>query len=1537
MVNVISFCLYGNKATYILGMIENIKIAKNIYKNWDIYIYFNETVPENFIKEYLELGAKCIKCENLSKNKMNFEGMLWRYMPLDEKDVEFWISRDADSRLSQREFNLVDEWMKSNKTLHVIRDHRCHFNYIMGGMFGINNKLFRERYSGKIKTIRETIKDLYQYYKERPYNVDQIWLNDKFWNVLKDDSIAHISKEARRVYETDILIKSDTHFVGKQYRLPDFKDNTFDKKLLISAKYGTKDKNIDVKNILIENIKHNILSLNEKYNKIFKKDPIYGKKKELIITYYLEKSKKIELKFNENEKVELENIYHQDKGIYWKITSTPHIYYSNSSFMVKRDIKFNNPNEYYNHRTKNGHPRDWSNIHNFNESDIISDDSKKNTENVTIENNDLKINEYFDQIYIIHLNELLDRKKSIIEQIKKFKLKNLTIIDAINKEKINVKELKENELVAYGGNNYCKTKIINDNGDKCWCGGRGHNDVCNYIGRIACAFSHYLVYKDIVKNKYNKCLILEDDFILDNKLHILFNSLYNDIPSNFDLIYFCNSRFINYNNGQENFNNSFISIKRGVSDAGCYAVNYNTAQNLYENFLPVRAAADGYIGVFIEKNKINKIKNAYIYKQNLSKNGSVSKFKSVNDNITLNKINNTQELNLLNQELKEIVNQYDLIDYNSFVEECKNIFLEIENKDTQYKKVFLYTKNINPVLKLLYRDLLEGFKKKNFQIIYEDNINKLEDKSIIFISNDIKSQDIINEFSLKYPNSLFIGWCCHERNLDYSKLNFLYTTCHTKTPVGKQKQLVENTRNYCPLYHRCSENPELIGTFNKKNTYDWCYIGAPYRTDLIPKNFNGLNKGTRDIKKYLDPIERREIYLSSLILLGYQGDTNIRDGHVSQRVFEGLTYGCIVLSNSRSAVEQTNGLVEYVSSLKDVEEKINYYKSNPDKVKGKQIKSYEFAKKYGTNFYTIDKYNEKAKECFNIDFLKLKNNEIKSQDTIHQKAIEQKKVSIAISTYEAHGKGYKLLTKNLEQILTQSYTNIEVVISDHSKDDKIKNLCNKYQQLFNTKNYTLKYIQNTKYYGNSSQNTNNAIDNCTGEFIKILFMDDYLLNKDAIKLLVKKFEKESNKNKKWLVHSYQHTKDYKILYKYHYPSFNNNIALKNTIGCPSCLMIHSSVKERFDENLKWYMDSEYYSRLNKNYGGPIIKHTPNDEAYVVQLIHNKQVTNKDINDKLIKNEEKYINFFNKNNDFLMTRYTSNTLLNRCDVIIEKGKIIKDENSNNQSNNYKTIGIKSDHDTLFQSLNFFINNYLDKINNKFILYTNSGDWTLPNQLDKRWPERKKEAKLIYDKIINNEYLEHWFIENCDQIHNKTTFLPIGINPREFSNNTKIINNLTNNFKKLNIENKNSKIFYCSRTYSKNDKQFELRREYYEILKQDKFKRQVDTFDRLKQELFRNKLEEYSFCICIHGVGIDLCPKLFECLIYGCIPIINSSSYDNIYNKFPVVICKSIKDELNETNLKQWKEKFEPYFTNLELKNKWLPMLYQDYWLNYNNFK
>tara|TARA_B100001063_G_C16739126_1_gene543723 strand:- start:70 stop:1515 length:1446 start_codon:yes stop_codon:yes gene_type:complete len=225
-------------------------------------------------------------------------------------------------------------------------------------------------------------------------------------------------------------------------------------------------------------------------------------------------------------------------------------------------------------------------------------------------------------------------------------------------------------------------------------------------------------------------------------------------------------------------------------------------------------------------------------------------------------------------------------------------------------------------------------------------------------------------------------------------------------------------------------------------------------------------------------------------------------------------------------------------------------------------------------------------------------------------------VSIAISTYEANGKGPEFLTRNLNQIMKQTYENIEIVISDHASDDTIKDVCKK----FSSHKYPIKYVHNPHHKGNISQNINNAIDHCQGVYIKILFMDDYLFHEDVIQQIVHEFQQHSEK--KWLVHSYIHTKNHKDFYYLHHPRFSHDIIFCNKIGCPSCLTIHKSVSERFDVNIKWYMDCELYFRINAIYDAPIFLH--NSKPYMVNVHHENQVTNKDIDNTLIEKETLFI-------------------------------------------------------------------------------------------------------------------------------------------------------------------------------------------------------------------------------------------------------------------------------------------------------------------------
>lgn len=224
-------------------------------------------------------------------------------------------------------------------------------------------------------------------------------------------------------------------------------------------------------------------------------------------------------------------------------------------------------------------------------------------------------------------------------------------------------------------------------------------------------------------------------------------------------------------------------------------------------------------------------------------------------------------------------------------------------------------------------------------------------------------------------------------------------------------------------------------------------------------------------------------------------------------------------------------------------------------------------------------------------------------------------VSIAISTYEANGKGPDFLRKNLDEIMKQDYENIEIVISDHASDGSIQSVTTEYQ---NDK-FPIIYVHNPQNKGNISDNINNAINHCNGKYIKILFMDDYLYNSQSITSIVCEFEKQPEKS--WLIHTYIHTNDYSRFHRLHHPQMTNNIFV-NKIGCPSCLVIRNTVSERFDTEIKWYMDCELYYRLNKCYGSPIILH--NSTPYAVQFIHKEQVTNTDITNELISKEKKYI-------------------------------------------------------------------------------------------------------------------------------------------------------------------------------------------------------------------------------------------------------------------------------------------------------------------------
>lgn len=219
------------------------------------------------------------------------------------------------------------------------------------------------------------------------------------------------------------------------------------------------------------------------------------------------------------------------------------------------------------------------------------------------------------------------------------------------------------------------------------------------------------------------------------------------------------------------------------------------------------------------------------------------------------------------------------------------------------------------------------------------------------------------------------------------------------------------------------------------------------------------------------------------------------------------------------------------------------------------------------------------------------------------------KISICIPTWEQYDRGVEFLKNNFERLSTQTYKNFNVIISDHSKDDKIKLLCDNYSNQFE-----IKYFRNDRFLGNGPANTNNCIINSDGDVIKIIFQDDFLYDNNALEIIIKEFE---NPKCDWIVTGCNHTHDDgQTFTNFMVPYWNDNIAIGvNTISSPSVLSFRNDNPCLFDENLTMLMDCEMYYQLYIRYGLPKII----TDCLVTNRLHPHQISslyNKNISEEI---------------------------------------------------------------------------------------------------------------------------------------------------------------------------------------------------------------------------------------------------------------------------------------------------------------------------------
>ena len=178
MRNVVAYSLWGDHSMYWVGALRNIEQVSKYFPGWICRFYIDNSCDKELIKTIKGDNVEVV----LVDSKDSFHGMFWRFWASEEEETDVFLSRDCDSRFSEREVDAIKEWLSSNKDFHIMRDHPYHGVPVLGGMWGCRNGLMRE--IGLSKLIE-------QWGKYERKGIDQDFLAKLIYPLVKDKALEH--------------------------------------------------------------------------------------------------------------------------------------------------------------------------------------------------------------------------------------------------------------------------------------------------------------------------------------------------------------------------------------------------------------------------------------------------------------------------------------------------------------------------------------------------------------------------------------------------------------------------------------------------------------------------------------------------------------------------------------------------------------------------------------------------------------------------------------------------------------------------------------------------------------------------------------------------------------------------------------------------------------------------------------------------------------------------------------------------------------------------------------------------------------------------------------------------------------------------------------------------------------------------------------------------------------------------------------------------------------------------------------------------
>ena len=182
-------------------------------------------------------------------------------------------------------------------------------------------------------------------------------------------------------------------------------------------------------------------------------------------------------------------------------------------------------------------------------------------------------------------------------------------------------------------------------------------------------------------------------------------------------------------------------------------------------------------------------------------------------------------------------------------------------------------------------------------------------------------------------------------------------------------------------------------------------------------------------------------------------------------------------------------------------------------------------------------------------------------------------VSICIPCYNQ----VKYLRKTIESVLEQDYLNYEIIVSDDSSTDEVKNLVGELNAVVGNK---IRYYRNAPGLG-SPENWNHCIRLSSFDWIKFIHHDDWFNEPKALS----KFMDSATAGNDFVFSASVSKNISANTLQNHYPplDFINHLKADpsilftgNLIGPPSSVLFNKRKQISFDTRMKWLVDIDFY-------------------------------------------------------------------------------------------------------------------------------------------------------------------------------------------------------------------------------------------------------------------------------------------------------------------------------------------------------------------------